>query len=165
MKKGVIPVNILLEIVIGIIIVGLGLSIFFKMYHNTTRIDLDPVEKEQIKAIITSTTEKVVLPISTVNLKKGETKVIGIGIKNYDNEEITVSINYECEKDGINTNDINIKTSRNEGINIRPGGYVIKELVITPKGSASKGEYYCTINIEKNGEIYGKTQLLVVNIY
>jgi len=161
-NRAAIPVNTLIAIIIGIILLSLGI-IFFKniIHQGGVRIEeIDQAMQEKIRTILIANTEPVVIYPSSLTLGAGDQGVIGIGIKNFDEKAHNLNIEFEdCE-------DISIDTVRN-AIEIQPGDVEIVKVLVTVPTGTSRGEYTCIIKVTEtteNNENYGNPQLLTINV-
>ncbi len=158
MRKATIPANLLITIIIGIIVLGMGIYLISKWVHTPTNID--DGFKKKVETIVFSTTDKVIIYPSYIDLN--DDQVIAIGIKN--TGETTLSnliINYNCQD--INSNRVkNVLSFIDESITLPPGKSKIIYGLINKK-ALTKGHYSCIIKIESHGKVYGNPQLLVID--
>lgn len=152
--RATIPTNIIIEIIIGIVLFGIGLTIFKSVIHNTNNIDIDPVINEKIRTILATSPGEIVIYPSSLTIDGKHPGELGIGIKNNEDTQITISIVTDCDTG------VNIELVDNT-VKVNPGDLkIVKGLV---KGSV-KGQYNCIIYGKKNGNQYGDKQLLTIKV-
>ncbi|MCD6589914.1 hypothetical protein J7K74_01880 [Candidatus Woesearchaeota archaeon] len=159
-NRAAIPVNTLIAIIIGIILLSLGI-IFFKniIHQGGVRIEeIDQAMQEKIRTILIANTEPVVIYPSSLTLGAGDQEVIGIGIKNFDEENHDLRIKSSCDEG------VEVEILRNK-ITLKPGGVEIVKILITASPGIERGSYTCIISVkDKDEKEYGNPQLLTINV-
>jgi hypothetical protein len=182
-RKGAIELsaNFIIVMVISIVIIAGGLSLFFKMKNNLVayKDTLDAQTEQDIKQMMLSNSYHVAVYPSDPKIGAGDAVLVGVGITNI----YTTSPDEQFE---LSITDIKYyQTSTSQGVSISStaiGDYatialpstltipassqaVKSVLVKLPKG-AKKGQYIYTISINKIGssnELYGAVQVYVTN--
>jgi hypothetical protein len=182
-KKGAIELsaNFIIVIIISLVIVVGGLSMFFNMKKNAQKLvdTLDDQTQERIKNMMLSGTERVAVYPSDPTLVSGDAKLIGVGITNiydgpgqadFDIQIVGVDF-YPKNNPNAATpmNPANYADSVQSSITIQPHSQAVKGILLRMPGSSLKGQYVYTIDItvdDRSGtgfQPYGVLQVYASN--
>lgn len=176
-KKAAIELsmNFLVVIIISIVIVGLGLILFFSMKDKATDLkdSLDQQTEDQLKAMMLQNNYKVAVYPNQLTLDNGKSQLVGLGITNEFNTPktftITHSVKYyiDSETDGAPPNPSWIKNTdvqfEKEEVEINPKDQKTVGILIKMPSGAASGEYVVTLNITQTNINYGVVKIYIVN--
>jgi hypothetical protein len=169
--------NFIIIIVISVVVLAGGFTIFYKMIHNAqeTVTALDGQTQEKIKNMMLDNQRTAVYP-SELTMNSNDPQMIGVGITNIFEADTTFNVRLidvklynDANPDGTdvaNTPDVlkDYYDIISENIAIKPQDKGVKGMLLKlPQGSL-KGQFVYTINIT-NSSIYdyGVVQVIVNN--
>jgi hypothetical protein len=174
-RKGIeLSINFIVIIIISIAIFGMGLyfvsTIFIGADKMTTIISEQ--EETQLEKRLMTGREKVVIPVETKTIKRGETTVFGIGIFNTEGDTKTYSI--EVTKGPMYKEDRSIELTPTPGLQtedpvdqtIKNNEYKIAKLTVKAPPQADKGRYQLNVQVKNvaTGNPYDTIRLIYVNV-
>ena len=105
MKKGFqLSISVIVTIIIAIVLLGMGIILLNKFIGGAQEIkaELDERTDQQLSVLLESG-EKVAVPFNTATIRRGDQKVLGIGIVNiFDETDFKVEISISSAFDNLN---------------------------------------------------------------
>lgn len=159
-KRGMeLPVNMLVIIIVSIVIFGMGIAFFARIYQ-TAQDYQEQSEQQALKEIenyLINPNEKVAIPVNTKDIKRTGYQTFGLIINNaYSEEEKTFDIkinNIKCS-DGINPNTAELTTDNIPTLTI-PANSVGESLISIKTEDTNKGQCIIPINVSLDKNTYG----------
>ncbi len=178
-KKAAIELsmNFLVVIIISIVIVGLGMILFFNLKGNAEdyKDTIDQQTQEQLKALMLNNNYKVAVYPNQLTIDNGKGEMVGLGIKNEFNEkrEFTIeliSVKYyetsDSTADDIDTWNVNEQTNEIQFYQpsfIKPKEQKTTGILIKMPSNAVSGEYVVTLKILEGSKDYGVVKIYIIN--
>jgi len=176
-KRGAIELsaNFLVIIIISIVVLAGGLTLFFKLKDSTQKYvnDLDSQTQDKLKSMMLSNNYRVAVYPSDLELGTGDAKLVGIGItNNYPGPspttfDIAISVKYHSDPTAsggppVHSLETDFYDMSSYTISIEPTAQVTKGILIKMPDSTS-GQYVYTITVTNRGttEKYGTVQVYV----
>jgi len=176
-KRGAIELsaNFLVIIIISIVVLAGGLTLFFKLKDSTQKYvnDLDSQTQDKLKSMMLSNNYRVAVYPSDLELGTGDAKLVGIGITNNYPDlpsttfDIVISVKYHSDPTAGGGSPANFLEAKfydmsSYTVSIEPTVQVTKGILIKMPDS-TPGQYVYTITVKKSGstENYGTVQVYV----
>ncbi|MAE13503.1 hypothetical protein CMO92_02980 [Candidatus Woesearchaeota archaeon] len=176
-KKGIqLSVNFLVVIILGLVILGLGMSLFYKLIGSatTTVQEVDRQTQERLERMMVGG-NLVVVSDTTKAVETGEYADFFVGITNElaDTTEFDLHIEYLNSQSGQNN-----PMMSDEDVIFNPGPYLIDVngfefipvRIVVPKNTP-RDSYLFLVTVAKDGlplsnpdAVYGSKHLLTVNV-
>jgi hypothetical protein len=146
--------NFLVIIIISIVILAAGITLFFKLKGNAQAyVDkLDSQTEDRIKSMMLSSDQRVIVYPGSISLSPNDAKLVGLGIMNIntDDRKFTVDITVKHYATADATSDSPSGTFYDIApgdISIPANTQVVKGILLRMPKDASKGEYVYTITV------------------
>lgn len=158
MRKGVeLSISFAVILIITLLIFGLGL-LFLKNMYTTTKNIQEGFERQtdiEIERLLTDEGSLVAIPFSTAKLKKGESRLFGIGIRNVlkQKQNFQVTIQYDTSlvnKQLVVGDEIAMQRKWLKGLDrtvltIAPNKFKTTKIFLTVPPESQKGTFYFNV--------------------
>ncbi len=167
-----LSINAIIIIVLSIAMLSGGVSLMYQFIGGAEDIksQMDHKTEMELERLLINEGQMVALPLHTATIERGESHVFGIGILNiHEKDEFWIEITERkavgLDNDGItvdygswlfyNSGKITLEKNQN---------YKESIMVVVPKESAPKGQYFYNAIIKTDQGQYGNTQSFVVTV-
>ena len=179
--------NVLVVIIISVVILGLGLTLFFSL-RDRSLADIDNIDqqtKEQLKAVMLRNNFNVAVYPNDITMRPGDSELFTLGITNNGDTSMNFwldnpnnpafLIQYfatpESEPENktgwaaANMVFVRIDNNRPKIANVPPKDQIFQGFLVNMPKDAKKGQYVIRLNIEKGPDSIHTTGYGVTKIY
>jgi Na+-transporting methylmalonyl-CoA/oxaloacetate decarboxylase gamma subunit len=161
-KRGIsLSINFIVLLILALVVFGMGLILFSKIYGGLKNIHegIDEETRKEMQKICESTPEQVCIYPTSLNILKGKSKVIGVGILNIDGSESfsihsTLQNCYSKEEEIICSNQVILKEQRD--VNVKLNKRTTFGIPARVDRSATPGTYSILVEIKQDGNSLSK---------
>ncbi|MCF7860701.1 hypothetical protein K9M79_00525 [Candidatus Woesearchaeota archaeon] len=173
-KKGLeLSINFIVILVISIAIFGMGIYFVSTIFIGSSDVikTISQQEETQLEKRLMTGREKVVIPIETKTMKRGEAVVFGIGI--FNNMGSTKTFSVDVTPGPMYKEDRSIELTPTPGVVtenpvdqiVKNNEYKIARLTVRAPPNTDKGRYQINIQVKDDtGADYDTIRLIYINV-
>ena len=172
MKKGFqLSISVIVTIIIAIVLLGMGILFLNKFIGDIDEIktELDAETDKQLSVLLESG-QKLAVPFNSFDLRRGDSKVFGVGILNIHDEqnyrlEVVFSNAFDKDDNQLPGADVNVWVRYDQSeVSILSKDQFKTAILFTVPKDAPSGTYIFNVEVYGGTELYGTLQKIYVEV-